>query len=51
MLLFKYKFLPIAILLLFLSLRLAAQETQCDIWGASAMVISELVDILQNVEN
>jgi len=26
-LLFKYKFLPIAILLLFLSLRLAAQET------------------------
>lgn len=27
------------------------QTTHCDIWGASAMVMSELVDILQNVEN
>lgn len=27
------------------------QTPQCDIWGASAMVVSELVEILQNVEN
>ena len=25
------------------------QTTHCDIWGASAMVVSELVDMLQNV--